>query len=74
MSITRFAAVQFVSLAIAPHWHSMDERVTVLSGALNVGMGDKLARSFEAHTMLTRPRALTSNTRRAVRMRAGAAR
>ena len=30
--------------AIAPHWHSMDERVTVLSGALNVGMGDKLDR------------------------------
>jgi hypothetical protein len=30
---------------IPPHWHSMDERVTVLSGALNVGMGDKLDRS-----------------------------
>ena len=26
------------------HWHSMEERVTVLSGALNVGMGDKLDR------------------------------
>ena len=26
------------------HWHSMTERVTVLSGALNVGMGDKLDR------------------------------
>ena len=23
-----------------PHWHSMTERVTVLSGALHVGMGD----------------------------------
>jgi quercetin dioxygenase-like cupin family protein len=30
--------------AIPPHWHSMTERVTVLSGALNVGMGDKLDR------------------------------
>ncbi len=26
------------------HWHSMTERVTVLSGALHVGMGDKLDR------------------------------
>ena len=30
--------------AIPPHWHSMAERVTVLSGALNVGMGDTLDR------------------------------
>ena len=30
--------------AIPPHWHSMTERVTVLSGALHVGMGDKLDR------------------------------
>jgi quercetin dioxygenase-like cupin family protein len=30
---------------IPPHWHSMTERVTVLSGALNVGMGDKLDRN-----------------------------
>lgn len=29
---------------IPPHWHSMTERVTVLSGTLNVGMGDKLDR------------------------------
>lgn len=29
---------------IPPHWHSMSERVTVLSGAFNVGMGDKLDR------------------------------
>ena len=27
---------------IPAHWHSMAERVTVLSGALRVGMGDKL--------------------------------
>jgi hypothetical protein len=27
---------------IPPHWHSMTERVTVLSGALHVGMGDTL--------------------------------
>lgn len=30
---------------IPAHWHSMTERVTVLSGALNVGMGDKLNRA-----------------------------
>jgi hypothetical protein len=29
---------------IPPHWHSMAERVTVLSGALHVGMGDRLVR------------------------------
>jgi hypothetical protein len=29
---------------IPPHWHSMTERVTVLSGALHVGMGDQLDR------------------------------
>src|SRR4249919_411855 len=29
---------------IPPHWHSMTERVTVLSGALHVGMGDRLSR------------------------------
>jgi hypothetical protein len=29
---------------IPPHWHSMTERVTVLSGALLVGMGDRLDR------------------------------
>jgi hypothetical protein len=29
---------------IAPHWHSMAERVTVLSGVFNIGMGDKLDR------------------------------
>jgi len=29
---------------IPAHWHSMDETVTVLSGAFHVGMGDKLDR------------------------------
>jgi Domain of unknown function (DUF4437) len=29
---------------IPAHWHSMTERVTVLSGALHVGMGDRLDR------------------------------
>jgi len=29
---------------IAAHWHSMTERITVLSGAFHVGMGDKLDR------------------------------
>jgi len=29
---------------IAAHWHSMTERVTVLSGSFHVGMGDKLNR------------------------------
>lgn len=28
---------------IPAHWHSTDERITVLSGTFNVGMGDKLA-------------------------------
>ena len=27
---------------IPPHWHPMDEHLTVISGALLVGMGDKL--------------------------------
>src|SRR5260221_8785352 len=30
---------------IPSHWHSTDEEVTVLSGALNVGMGDKVDKS-----------------------------
>jgi hypothetical protein len=30
--------------SIPPHWHSMTERVTVLSGALHVGGGDTLDR------------------------------
>src|SRR5690242_18507684 len=29
---------------IAPHWHSTDEIITVLSGTLHAGMGDKLDR------------------------------
>lgn len=29
---------------VPPHWHSMTERVTVLSGTLQVGMGDTLNR------------------------------
>jgi len=29
---------------VPPHWHSMTERVTVLCGALHVGMGDTLDR------------------------------
>jgi quercetin dioxygenase-like cupin family protein len=29
---------------VPPHWHSMRERVTVLSGTLQVGMGDTLDR------------------------------
>lgn len=28
--------------AIAPHWHPTDERVTVISGQLGLGMGDTL--------------------------------
>ena len=31
--------------SIPAHWHSMAERVTVLSGTLHVGMGDKLDRA-----------------------------
>lgn len=30
--------------AIPAHWHSNDERITVLSGSFRVGMGDKLDR------------------------------
>jgi hypothetical protein len=30
---------------IPAHWHSMDERVTVLTGTLYVGMGDELDRA-----------------------------
>jgi quercetin dioxygenase-like cupin family protein len=33
------------SYTIPPHWHSMTERVTVLSGALHVGAGDTLDRT-----------------------------
>lgn len=33
-----------VNYTLPPHWHSMTERVTVLSGALHVGMGDTLDR------------------------------
>jgi hypothetical protein len=29
---------------LPPHWHSMTERVTVLTGSLHVGMGDTLDR------------------------------
>ena len=29
---------------IAPHWHSTDEVITVLTGTLHAGMGDKLER------------------------------
>jgi quercetin dioxygenase-like cupin family protein len=36
---------------IAPHWHFGDEHVTVLSGALNVGLGD----TFDAARMETLP-------------------
>jgi quercetin dioxygenase-like cupin family protein len=31
--------------AVPPHWHPRDEHVTVVSGTLNVGMGDKLDES-----------------------------
>jgi hypothetical protein len=32
------------SYNLPPHWHSMTERVTVLSGEFHIGMGDKLDR------------------------------
>jgi len=32
------------SYDLPPHWHSMTERVTVLSGAIHVGMGDAIDR------------------------------
>ncbi len=33
------------SYAIPPHWHTMTERVTVISGMLNIGAGDTLDRT-----------------------------
>ena len=36
---------------VAPHWHPTDEHVTVLSGSLSLGMGEK----FNAATMKTLP-------------------
>jgi hypothetical protein len=50
---------------IPPHWHSMTERVTVLSGALHVGMGDTLnarpaRRSSPAASCRSRQRCITS--------------
>lgn len=37
--------LQFPANYDVPHWHSMTERVTVLSGALHVGMGDVIETS-----------------------------
>ncbi|CEG58626.1 cupin domain-containing protein [Legionella fallonii] len=39
------------NFVIPSHWHSTDEEVTVLSGTLNVGMGDKVDK--EQSTALT---------------------
>ena len=36
---------------VPPHWHPSDELVTVLSGTLQIGMGDK----FDAASMKTLP-------------------
>jgi hypothetical protein len=32
---------------IPPHWHSMTERLTVLSGSFHAGMGDKVDRKAD---------------------------
>ena len=32
---------------IAPHWHPTDEHVTVLSGSVSMGMGDKVDKGEE---------------------------
>jgi quercetin dioxygenase-like cupin family protein len=43
---------------IPPHWHPRDERVTVLSGKVLVGMGDTFAKSgtaFEAGGFYVNP-------------------
>jgi hypothetical protein len=37
---------------IPPHWHSQTENLTIISGALYLGMGDKLA-AKEAHALKT---------------------
>ena len=48
--------------SIPPHWHSMTERLTVLSGALHVGMGDRLDRkasqALEAGGFVSLPAAM----------------
>jgi quercetin dioxygenase-like cupin family protein len=37
---------------IPPHWHSQTENLTIISGALYLGMGDKLV-AKEAHALKT---------------------
>lgn len=32
---------------IAPHWHSKDENLTIISGTLHLGMGDKIGAGGE---------------------------
>jgi hypothetical protein len=55
---------------ILPHWHSVTERATVLSGALQVGMGDRLDRQASqtiepgGFVSLSRRRCTTSHGRR----------
>ena len=40
-----FRAKMPAGFVIPPHWHSSDENVTVLSGKLNIGDGDKVDKS-----------------------------
>ena len=44
---------------IPPHWHSMTERLTVLSGSFHAGMGDKLdpakSKAFPAGSFVVAP-------------------
>ena len=37
--------------SVAPHWHPMDENVTVISGVFRVGLGDK----FDEHALRDLP-------------------
>jgi quercetin dioxygenase-like cupin family protein len=45
---------------VPPHWHSVDESITVISGTLVMGLGDRFdlstAREFPAGSFLTVPK------------------
>jgi len=46
---------------IGPHWHPTDENVTVLSGTLGAGMGDKFAGKIERYTRSMKNQILLEN-------------
>ena len=44
LTIAGAASAQHPHVLVPAHWHSMTQRVTLLTGALHVGMGDTLDR------------------------------